>query len=104
VTHGGRRYFTPPSTAPFVRLTILPSRQRIVLVWTFNTVGSVDLLKALYRGNSTGVGSVAGLQGSAYFITTVLVALLLITHGLVFRLLLPSCAMAAAPGGARRVA
>ena len=73
-------------------LATAPSRLGIVLVWVFNTVGSVDLLVAFYRGNSTGVGFAPGLQGAAYFIPTVLVPLLLITHGLVFRLLLRSSA------------
>ena len=40
------------------------------------------------KGNRTGLGLAPGLQGAAYFIPTVLVPLLLITHGLVFRLLL----------------
>src|SRR4029453_13976729 len=39
-----------------------------------------------YQGNS--VGFVPGQLGAAYFIPTVVVPLLLITHGLVFRLLL----------------
>jgi hypothetical protein len=34
------------------------------------------------------MGLAPGLQGAAYFITTLLVPLLLITHGLVFWLLL----------------
>jgi hypothetical protein len=66
----------------------LRSRQGLVLVWAFNLLGSADLLYAFYLGNWTGVGLAPGLQGAAYFIPTVLVPLLLITHGLVFRLLL----------------
>lgn len=84
-------------------LATVRSRLGIVLVWVFNIVGSVDLLYALYRGDRTGVGDAPGLQGAAYFISTVLVPLLLITHGLVFGLLLRSSA-AAAPGGTRRAA
>jgi hypothetical protein len=49
-------------------------------------LGSADLLHAFYQGNR--IGLVPGLQGAAYFIPTLLVPLLLITHGLVFRLLL----------------
>jgi hypothetical protein len=60
----------------------------IVLVWVFNVVGTADLLYAFYQGDRTGVGLAPGLQGATYFIPTVLVPLLLITHGLVFRLLL----------------
>lgn len=60
----------------------------IIIVWAFNVVGSADLLYAFYQGDRTGVGVAPGLQGAAYFITTALVPLLLITHGVVFRLLL----------------
>jgi len=65
----------------------LRSKAGIILVWAFNLVGTADLLNAFYQGNRTAVGSDPGLQGAAYFIPTVLVPLLLITHGLVFRLL-----------------
>lgn len=68
-------------------LAFLPSRLGIVLVWVFNSVGSADLLNAFFQGNRAGVGAEPGLQGAAYFIPTVLVPLLLITHGLAFRLL-----------------
>ena len=64
----------------------LQSRLGIPLVWVFNLWGSADLLYAFYQGNS--VGLVPGQLGAAYFIPTVVVPLLLITHGLVFRLLL----------------
>jgi hypothetical protein len=57
-----------------------------MLVWTFNVVGTVDLLYAFYQGNT--VDLVPGLQGAAYYIPTVLVPLLLVTHALVFRILL----------------
>ncbi len=66
----------------------LRSRLGIVLVWAFNLLGSADLLHAFYEGNRTSIRLDPGLQGAAYFIPTVLVPLLLITHGLVFRLLL----------------
>src|SRR5574342_930232 len=71
-------------------LATVPSRLGIALVWVFNTVGSVDLLVAFYRGGQAGVADAPGLQGAAYFIPTVLVPLLLVTHGLVFVLLLRS--------------
>jgi hypothetical protein len=61
-------------------------RLGIILVWAFNILGSADLLYAFYQGNR--VGFTPGQEGAAYFIPTVLVPLLLITHGLVFRLLL----------------
>ena len=61
-----------------------------VIVWVFNIVGTVDLLNAFYQGNRLGIGMTPGLQGAAYFIPTVLVPLLLVTHALVFRILLGS--------------
>jgi hypothetical protein len=72
-------------------LVCLRWRWGIALTWMFNTVGSVDLLNAFYEGNR-GIGPAPGLQGAAYFIPTVLVPLLLVTHGLVFRLLLQRAA------------
>jgi hypothetical protein len=78
-------------TTAILALLALATRRRpvgIILVWAFNILGSADLLYALYQGDRTGVGLAPGLQGAAYFIPTVLVPLLLITHGVVFRLLL----------------
>jgi hypothetical protein len=65
----------------------------IALVWVFNLWGSADLLYAFYQGNR--VGLEPGQLGAAYFIVTILVPLLFITHGLVFRLLLRGEAVAA---------
>ncbi len=56
------------------------------LVWIFNIWGSVDLLNAFYQGNTNGM--LAGQLGATYFIPTAIVPLLLITHWLMFRLLL----------------
>src|SRR5262245_8629392 len=67
-------------------LAALRSRLGIALVWVFNLWGSADLLYAFYQGNQ--IRLEPGQLGSAYFIVTVLVPLLLITHGLIFRLLL----------------
>jgi hypothetical protein len=60
----------------------------VLVVWVFNLVGTVDLLNAFYQGNRTSVRLDPGAQGAAYFIPTLIVPLLLITHALVFRLLL----------------
>jgi hypothetical protein len=68
-------------------LAALQSRAGIVLVWIFNVWGTGDLLYAFYQGR-VGVGFEPGHLGAAYFIPTVVVPLLLITHGLVFRILL----------------
>ena len=51
------------------------------------------MLYVVYQGNQ--VGLEPGQLGAAYFIVTVLVPLLLITHGLVFRLLLQRDGLAA---------
>jgi hypothetical protein len=77
------------ATAILALLAIAALRNKlgIILVWAFNLLGTADLLHAFYEGNRTGVGLAPGMQGAAYFIATVLVPLLLITHGVVFRLL-----------------
>jgi hypothetical protein len=67
-------------------LALLASRMGIVSVWVFNIWGTADLLNAFYQGNLTGLAP--GQMGATYFIPTVIVPVLLITHGLVFRLLL----------------
>ena len=65
----------------------LQSRLGILLVWVFNLWGTADLLYAFYQG-LIGVGFKPGQLGAAYFIPTVLVPLLFITHGIVFRVLI----------------
>ena len=59
----------------------------IVLVWLLNVWGTADLLYAMYQGQ-IGVGIGPGSLGAAYFIPTVLVPPLLVTHGLIFWLLI----------------
>jgi hypothetical protein len=76
------------ATLALLALATLQRPVGIVLVGAFNVLGSADLLYALYQGDRTGVGLAPGLQGAAYFIPTVLVPLLVITYGVVFRLLL----------------
>ena len=65
---------------------LLPNALGFALVWLFNVVGTVDLLYAFYQGNATGLEP--GAQGAMYFVPTVVVPLLLVTHALMFRLLL----------------
>ena len=67
-------------------LLLLPSRAGIVIAWIFNLWGSADLLNAFYQANHAGL--LAGQLGATYFIPTLVVPLLLITHGLAFRILL----------------
>jgi hypothetical protein len=59
----------------------------IPMVWVFNVWGALDLLHAIYQGQ-IGVGIDPGSLGAAYFIPTVIVPPLLVTHGLMFWLLL----------------
>ena len=66
-------------------LLALPTRAGLVMAWIFNLWGSADLLRAFYEGNANGL--LAGQLGAAYFIPTLVVPLLLITHGLAFRIL-----------------
>jgi hypothetical protein len=58
----------------------------VVIVWIFNLWGSADLLNAFYQANEAGL--LPGQLGATYFIPTLVVPLLLITHGLAFRILL----------------
>jgi hypothetical protein len=59
----------------------------IPIAWVFNAWGTLDLLHAIYAGQ-IGVGIDPGSLGATYFIPTVLVPPLLVTHVLMFWLLL----------------
>jgi hypothetical protein len=67
-------------------LISLPSAAGVVIAWIFGLWGSADLLNAFYQANHAGL--MAGQLGAAYFLPTFVVPLLLITHGLAFRILL----------------
>jgi hypothetical protein len=67
--------------------------------WVFNTFGTADLLFAFYQGDRISLPNTPGLLGAGYFLLTVYVPLLLITHGLAFRILLRT--KVAAPSGTR---
>jgi len=69
-------------------LAILGTRAGIVVAWVFNTFGTADLLFAFYQGGRISLPDTQGLLGAGYFILTAFVPLLLITHGLAFRILL----------------
>jgi hypothetical protein len=66
-------------------LILLPSASGVVIAWIFNVWGTVDLFNAFYQANHAGL--MAGQLGATYFIPTFIVPLLLITHGLGFRIL-----------------
>lgn len=68
-----------------VALYLLPRQGGIAAVWLFNLWGTADLLYAFFQGSQSGLK--AGELGAMYFIPTVLVPLALITHGMVFRIL-----------------
>jgi hypothetical protein len=65
---------------------LLPRANGVVTAWVFNLWGTADLLNAFYQANDSGL--LPGQLGAAYFIPTFVVPLLLITHGLAFRILL----------------
>ena len=67
-------------------LILLPSTSGVVIAWIFNVWGTADLFSAFYQANHAGL--MAGQLGATYFIPTFIVPLLLITHGLGFRILL----------------
>jgi hypothetical protein len=67
-------------------LLLLSRAAGVAVAWIFNVWGTFDLVNAFYQANSSGL--VAGQLGATYFIPTVIVPLLLITHGLIFRILL----------------
>jgi hypothetical protein len=68
-------------------LATLHTRVGVFVAWIFNVWGTADLLYAFYQG-IFGVGVQPGQWGATYFIPTVLVPLLLITHGLMFAVLM----------------
>jgi hypothetical protein len=67
-------------------LLLLSGAAGVTAAWIFSVWGSVDILNAFYQANHAGL--LAGQLGAAFFLPTVIVPLLLITHGLVFRILL----------------
>src|SRR5215470_12164997 len=67
-------------------LILLPRTSGVFIAWIFNVWGIADLFNAFYQANHAGL--MAGQLGATYFIPTFIVPLLLITHGLGFRILL----------------
>src|SRR5262249_7481910 len=59
----------------------------IPITWVFNVWGTVDLLHAIYQGQ-IGARIAPGSMGAAFFIPTLVVPPLLVTHALMFRVLL----------------
>lgn len=69
-------------------LATLGTRSGTVTTWVFNIFGTADLLFAFYLGSRISLPADPGLLGAGYFILAAYVPLLLITHGLTFRMLL----------------
>ena len=74
------------ATLALLSLLFLRRGTGVLFAWIFNVWGAVDLVNAFYQANATGLSP--GQLGAAYFIPTLIVPLLLITHGLAFRVLL----------------
>jgi hypothetical protein len=74
------------ATLALLSVLSLPRATGILTAWIFNLWGTADLLNAFYQANHAGL--LAGQLGATYFIPTLVVPLLLITHGLAFRILL----------------
>ena len=69
-----------------VSLAALGTSLGIPLVWVFTVWGSADLLNAFFQANAAGLSP--GELGATFYIPTAIVPLLLITHALMFRILL----------------
>jgi hypothetical protein len=69
-----------------VALSAQSHRVGVPLVWLFNVWGTVDLLTAFYLAGTNGL--IPGQLGATYFIPTLVVPMLMITHAVIFRLLL----------------
>jgi len=69
-------------------LATLGTQSGAVVTWIFNAFGTADLLFAFYLGGRISLPDTPGLLGAGYFILAAYVPLLLITHGLAFRILL----------------
>jgi hypothetical protein len=74
------------ATLALLSLASLSRGSGVVIAWIFNLWGSADILNAFYQANAAGL--IPGQLGAAYFLPTLVVPLLLITHGLAFRILL----------------
>ena len=83
------------ATLALIALATLRTRWSGVLIWIFNIFGTADLLNAFYQGNRISLADTPGSLGADYFIPVFGVPLLLVTHVLVFKLLMRK--QAAAP-------
>jgi len=77
------------------------TRSGTVVTWVFNIFGTADLLFAFYQGSRISLPDNQGLLGAGYFIFAAYVPLLLITHGLAFRILLRTKVVVPSPSKLR---
>jgi hypothetical protein len=85
-------------------LATLGTRAGTMVTWVFNTFGTTDLLFAFYLGARISLPDTPGLLEAGYFILAAYVPLLLITHGLAFRMLLRTKGAVASSGSKLRIA
>jgi hypothetical protein len=73
-----------------IAIAAIRTRQRfaIALVWLFSLWGSIDLLYAYYNGIASDIDP--GWFEAYYYIVALVVPALLVTHGLIFRILIRS--------------
>jgi len=90
----GARFALFVSAAAILALISLPSATGVAITWLFNLWGTADLFNAFYQANHAGL--MEGQLGATYFIPTFIVPLLLLTHGLGFRILLQHQKLSAA--------
>jgi hypothetical protein len=67
-------------------LALLPRAPGLWVAWIFNLWGSADLLNAFFQANRSGL--IPGQLGAAYFVPTLFVPLLLVTHVVGFKILM----------------
>ncbi|MFY9738701.1 MAG: hypothetical protein WAK11_06565 [Candidatus Cybelea sp.] len=60
----------------------------IASVWVFNVWGAIDLLYGFYKGLRVNLAFDPGLLGAGYYLVTAVVPPLLVSHALIFWLLL----------------
>jgi hypothetical protein len=73
------------ATLALVALLFLDRPAGLVVVWVFNVWGFGDLLNAFYQAGRSGL--LPGELGATFFLPTLIVPLLFITHGVVARIL-----------------
>lgn len=77
-----------------IALAALRTKLGTPLIWVFNLVGTADLLNAFYQGARISLAQTPGLLSAGYFIPILGVPLLLVTHIVVFSVLLRKVAVA----------